>query len=75
MCRSFPYNTWKNKTRKCDTEGFVPVANLYGVVRKATAHVETKTLNMRHQAQKGFLRNLRGNTTAPKRIPGLRTQY
>ena len=23
------------------------------VVRKATAHVETKTLNMRHQAQKG----------------------
>ena len=24
------------------------------VVRKATARVETKTLNMRHQAQKGF---------------------
>ena len=24
------------------------------VVRKATAHVDTKTLNMRHQAQKGF---------------------
>ena len=24
------------------------------VARKATAHVETKTLNMRHQAQKGF---------------------
>ena len=24
------------------------------VVRKATAHVETKTLSMRHQAQKGF---------------------
>ena len=24
------------------------------VVPKATAHVETKTLNMRHQAQKGF---------------------
>ena len=24
------------------------------VVRKATAHVETMTLNMRHQAQKGF---------------------
>ena len=24
------------------------------VVRKATAHVETKTLNMRHQVQKGF---------------------
>ena len=26
------------------------------VVQKATAHVETKTLNMRHQAQKGFRR-------------------
>ena len=24
------------------------------IVRKATAHVETKTLNMRHQAQKWF---------------------
>ena len=24
------------------------------VVRKATVHVETKTLNMRHQSQKGF---------------------
>ena len=24
------------------------------VIRKATAHVDTKTLNMRHQAQKGF---------------------
>ena len=24
------------------------------VVQKATVHVETKTLNMRHQAQKGF---------------------
>ena len=24
------------------------------VVRKATSHIETKTLNMRHQAQKGF---------------------
>ena len=24
------------------------------VVQKATAHVETKTLSMRHQAQKGF---------------------
>ena len=25
------------------------------VVRKSTAHVETKTSNMRHQSQKGFL--------------------
>ena len=30
------------------------------VVRKDTAHVETKTLNMRHQAQKGFLRIFMG---------------
>ena len=28
------------------------------IVRKATAHVETKTLNMRHQAQKGFAESL-----------------
>ena len=45
------------------------------VVRKATAHVETKTLNMRHQAQKRFSKNLRGNTTAPKRISCLRPEY
>ena len=43
------------------------------VVRKAMAHVDTKTLNMHPQAQNGF--RLRGNTAAPKRIPGLRTQY
>ena len=29
---SFTYNTWKNKTQKCDTEGFVPVASMCGVV-------------------------------------------
>ena len=43
------------------------------VVRKSTAHVDTKTLNMHHQAQNGF--RLCGTTTAPKNIPGLRTQY
>ena len=32
----------------------LPVLFCPCVVRKATAHVETKTLNMRHQAQKGF---------------------
>ena len=26
------YNTWKNNTRKCDTEGFLPVASLNIVV-------------------------------------------
>ena len=45
------------------------------VVRKATAHVETKTLNMRHQAQKKVSRNLCGYTTASKRISCVRTQY
>ena len=30
------------------------------VVRKAMAHVETKMLNMRHQAQKGFRGNFVG---------------
>ena len=32
----------------------LPVLFFPCVVRKATAHVETKTLNMRHQSQKGF---------------------
>ena len=39
----------QNKTRKWVL--FCPC-----VVQKATAHGETKTLNMRHQAQKGFCR-------------------
>ena len=38
------------------------------VVLKAMAHVETKTLNMRHQAQKGVSRYLRWYSRAPKRI-------
>ena len=33
---------------------FVHVLFCPCVVRKATAHVDTKTLNIRHQAQKGF---------------------
>ena len=37
-CR-FPYNTWKNKTRKCDTEGFVPVASLCGVVGSPSSFI------------------------------------
>ena len=37
-------------------------------VRKATAHVETKTLNMRHQAQKGFRGIFFEYTTASKSI-------
>ena len=40
------------------------------VVRKATVHVETKTLNMRHQAQKRVLRNLRGNTVTSRERGG-----
>ena len=45
------------------------------VVRKATAHVETKTLNMRHQVKKGFRGIFVGIPQHQKRIPGLRTQY
>ena len=33
FCSSFLYNTRKNNTRKCDTEGFLPVEYLNGVVR------------------------------------------
>ena len=45
------------------------------VVRKAMAHVETKTLNMRHQAQKGVLRYLRWYSRASKRISRVHNQY
>ena len=45
------------------------------VVQKAKAHIETKTLHMCHQAQKRVSRYLRGNITASKRIPCVRTQY
>ena len=43
------------------------------VVRKATAHVETKTLNMRHQAQKGFRGISVGIPQHQKRISCVRT--
>ena len=45
------------------------------VVRKATAHVETKVLNMRHQAQKGFCGILVGITEHQKSISYVCTQY
>ena len=44
-------------------------------VQKATAHIETKALNMRHKAQKGFLRYLCWNSTASKNIFCGRTDY
>ena len=44
-------------------------------VRKATAHVETKTLNMRHQAKKRVLRYIRWDSRASKRISCISTQY
>ena len=45
------------------------------VVRKAMSHVETKTLNMRHQSQKGFRGIFVGIPQHQKRIPCVRTQY
>ena len=45
------------------------------VVQKATVHVSTKVINMRHQEQNGFLRYLRWNSTASKRIYFVRTEY
>ena len=45
------------------------------VVRKATAHIETKTLNMRHKAQKKVLQYLCCYSRASKRISCVRTQY
>ena len=43
------------------------------VVRKDTAHVGTKTLNMRHQAQKGFSRYLCWDSTTSKSISCVHT--
>ena len=44
-------------------------------VQKVTVNVETKALNMRHQAQKGVLLYLRWYSTASKSISCVRTQY
>ena len=44
-------------------------------VCKATAHLETKTLNMRHQAQKGFCGIFVGIPEHRKSISCVRTQY
>ena len=43
------------------------------VVRKTTEHVDTKALNMRHQAQKGFLGIFFWYSTASKRISCVHT--
>ena len=43
------------------------------IVRKTMAHVETKTLNMRHQAQKGFRGIFVGIPEHKKRISCVRT--
>ena len=43
------------------------------VVRKATAHVDTKALNMRHQSQNGFWGIYFWNPTTSKRVHHLRT--
>ena len=45
------------------------------VVWRATAHVETKALNIRHQAQKRVSMYLRWNSPVSKMISCVRTQY
>ena len=45
------------------------------VVRKATAHVDKKALNIRHQAQKGFCSILIWNSIASKRVSCVCTNY
>ena len=49
-----PTTLYKLATGKKPSVSHLRVLFCPCVVRKATAHVETKTLNMRHQAQKGF---------------------
>ena len=45
------------------------------VVRKATAPVDKKVLNMRHQVKKAFRDYLRWNSTASKRVCCVSTRY
>ena len=49
-----PTTTYKLATGTKTSVSHLRVLFCWCVVRKATAHVETNTLNMRHQAQKGF---------------------
>ena len=42
-----------DETEKFD-DNLISTETLHDICDVATAHVETKTLNMRHQAQKGF---------------------
>ena len=50
----YPTTSHKLATGKKPSVSHLRVLFCPCVVRKAMAHVETKTLNMRHQAQKGF---------------------
>ena len=50
----YPTTPHKLTTGKKPSVSYLRVLFFPCVVRKATAHVETKTLNMRHQAPKGF---------------------
>ena len=49
-----PTTTYKLATGTKPTVSNLSVLSCPCIVRKATAHVETKVLNMRHQSQKGF---------------------
>ena len=49
-----PTTPYKLETGKKPSVSHLRVLFCPCVVRKATSHVDTKTLNMRHQAQKGF---------------------
>ena len=49
-----PTTPYKLATGKKPSVSHLRVLFCPCVVQKATVHVETKTLNMRHQAQKGF---------------------
>ena len=49
-----PMTSYKLATGTKPSVSHLRVLFCPSVVRKATAYVETKTLNMRHQAQEGF---------------------
>ena len=74
------YNCEPNKPHKLATDTKASLLNprvlfCTCVVLKATAHVDTMALKMRHQSQKSFRGIFIGTPKHPKRLPHLHTYY
>ena len=70
-----PTMLFKLATGKKPSVSHLCVLFLSCLVLKATAHLGTKASNMRHQAQRSFLRYLCCNFTASKRVSCVRIRH